>query len=243
MSDKVVIGIVPDFFRHSINFSSIKDHFGIACNYIENLEKCGAVAIILPYQYSSIAEYIDLIDGIIIAGGGFIDTARYGKPDAKIKVNKERDEFEFTILQKVIDKTTMPVLGICNGMQAINIIYGGDLKHHVKDHEQKYHENFADYTIPFHDINIAKDSKLHKIIDVDETKTNSSHALAVDNLGKDIKVSATAAKDNIIEAIEHKSHPFCLGLQWHPEFQSSEIDEKIFKNFVSHCQNYKINKC
>ncbi len=243
MSDKVVIGIVPDFFRHSINFSSIKDHFGIACNYVENLEKCGAIVVILPYQYSCIEDYINLIDGIITAGGGFIDPSRYGKPDAKVKVNKERDCFEFTILQKVIEKTTMPILGICNGMQAINIIYGGDLKHNIPDHEQKYYENFTDYTIPFHDIDIVKDSKLHKIVGISTAKTNSSHGLAVDNLGKNIKISATALKDCIIEAIEHETHPFCLGLQWHPEFHSSEIDSKIFQNFVSHCQTYKNNKC
>lgn len=243
MSDKVVIGIVPDFFRHSINHSSIKDHFGIACNYVDNLEKCGAVAIILPYQYSSISDYLSLIDGIIIAGGGFIDPERYGKPDAKVIVNKERDEFEFTILQKVIDKTTMPILGICNGMQAINIIYGGDLKHHIPDHEQKYYDNFADYTIPFHYIDISEDSKLYNIVNLKKVKTNSSHRLAVDNLGKNIKISAKATSDGIIEAIEHKSHPFCIGLQWHPEFQSSEIDKKIFENFVAHCQIYKKNKC
>ena len=202
MSDKVVIGIVPDFFRHSINFSSVKDHFGIACNYIENLEKSGAVAVILPYQYSCIEDYINLIDGIIIAGGGFIDPNRYGKPDAKVKVNKERDEFEFTILQKVIDKTTMPILGICNGMQAINIIYGGDLKHHIPEHEQKYYEDYADYTIAFHDIDIEKNTKLHKIVGVNGAKTNSSHGLAVDNLGDNIAISARASKDGIIEAIE-----------------------------------------
>lgn len=239
MSNKVVIGIVPDFFRHSINHSSVKDHFGIACNYVENLEKIGAVVVILPYQYSCIDDYIEMIDGIIIAGGGFIDPNRYGKPDAKVIVNKERDEFEFTILQKVIDKTNIPILGICNGMQAINIIYGGDLKHHIPDHEQKYYKNFDDYTIPFHDIEISKDSKLHKIVNVAKAKTNSSHGLAVDNLGKDINISAIAVKDGIVEAIEHKYHPFCLGLQWHPEFQSSIIDNKIFQDFVLHCNKYK----
>jgi len=242
MSDKVVIGIVPDFFHHSINSSSVKDHFGIACNYIENLEKCNAVAIILPYQYSSIENYINLIDGIIIAGGGFIDPTRYGKPDSEVKVNKERDKFEFTILQKVIDKTTMPILGICNGMQAINIIFGGDLKHHIKNHEQKYHKNFTDYTVPFHDIDIIEDSKLHNIININKVTTNSSHGLAVDKLGKNIAVSAIASKDGIIEAIEHKNHPFCLGLQWHPEFQSSKVDDKIFEDFASHCKIYKQSK-
>lgn len=242
MRNKVVIGIVPDFFRHSINNSSVKDHFGIACNYVDILEKSGAVAIILPYQYSSIDNYIDLIDGIIIAGGGFIDPNRYGKPDTRVKVNKERDEFEFTILQKTIDKADIPILGICNGMQAINIIYGGSLKHHIPDHEQKYHENYTDYAIAFHDIDIAKNSKLYQIIEQEQAKTNSSHMLAVDKLGQNLQISARASKDGIIEAIEHKAHPFCLGLQWHPEFQSSNIDQKIFDDFVSHCQIYKNNK-
>jgi putative glutamine amidotransferase len=242
MRNKVVIGIVPDFFCHSINHSSIKDHFGIACNYVDILEQSGAVVIILPYQYSSIENYIDLIDGIIIAGGGFIDPNRYGKPDAKVKVNKERDEFEFAILQKVIDKTNMPILGICNGMQAINIIYGGSLNHHITDHEQKYHENYTDYTIAFHDIDIEKNSKLYQIIEQEHAKTNSSHMLAVDKLGQNLQISARASKDGIIEAIEHKTHPFCLGLQWHPEFQSSNIDQKIFNDFVFYCQIYKNNK-
>lgn len=242
MRNKVVIGIVPDFFCHSINHSSIKDHFGIACNYVDILEKSGAVVIILPYQYSSIENYIDLIDGIIIAGGGFIDPNRYGKPDAKVRVNKKRDEFEFAILQKVVDKSNMPILGICNGMQAINIIYGGSLSHHIPDHEQKYHENYDDYTIAFHDINIVKNSKLHQIIDQEHAKTNSSHMLAVDKLGQNLQISARASKDGVIEAVEHITHPFCLGLQWHPEFQSSDIDQKIFNDFVSHCQIYKNNK-
>jgi len=83
----------------------------------------------------------------------------------------------------------------------------------------------------YHNVIIEPNTRLAKISPKTVIKTNSSHHQAVGKLGKDIIVSARA-EDGIVEAIEHQSHPFCLGVQWHPEYETSEVDRELFEEFI-----------
>jgi putative glutamine amidotransferase len=241
---KPIIGIIPDYKTGGENSYSKSPFYAIRRNYAEAISNAGGVPILLPYDHQSIDEYLNLIDGLLFIGGGFdVNPKRYGqKIHPKVTLNEARDNFEFEVFLRAIkQKTEMPILGICNGMQLMNIIFGGDCIQHIPDHpkymnhEQSKNPEFMEAGKAYHDVEINQKSQLFEIAQIKNIKTNSSHHQAVGNLGKNIIVSAKS-KDGIIEAIEHQEHPFCLGVQWHPEFGSSEIDEKIFAAFINQCQ-------
>jgi len=241
-----LIGIIPDYVEGGAGKYSLRNFYALRENYFTSISKVGGAAIILPYDYDLIDYYLELLDGIIIVGGYYdINPGRYEENDVHetLFLNKTREDFEFTFGQKALD-TNIPFLGICNGMQLLNILRGGSNMQHIPDlkdtieHEQKFSENFDGYEEPYHEINISEESKLFAIAKTNKTKTNSSHHQAIKDVGKNLVVSARAP-DGIIEAIEDPNHNFCLGLQWHPEFHSSEIDKNIFSNFVKKSKEYK----
>ena len=185
-----------------------------------------------------------MIDGLIFVGGGFdVNPKRYGqKIHSKTTLNEVRDNFEFEMfLRAVQQKPEMPILGICNGMQLMNIVFGGDCIQHIPDHpqylnhEQSKNPEFIKAGNPYHEVEINPKSQLFDIVRLHTIKTNSSHHQAVKNIGKNLIISAKAT-DGIVEAIEHKDHPFCLGVQWHPEFETSAADTKIFSAFIKASQ-------
>lgn len=233
-----LIGIVPDYKDGSPNGYSVRNYYALCTNYVEMVNQAGGAAIILTYDYELIDFYLTNLDGLMVVGGYFdIHPKRYGeeKIHPMVKLNDVREEFEFEIGSKAL-KAEIPFLGICNGMQLINVLHDGTLYQHLSDegsidHEQSHIEGFKNYCTAYHDVNIKKESKLFQIVGEYKIKTNSSHHQAVEKVGNGLIVSGNAL-DGIIEAIEKPHHPFCIGVQWHPEFSVSKADEKIFKAFV-----------
>ena len=237
---KPMIGIIPDYKSGSKYDYSQSPFYAIRANYLERISKAHGLPIILSYDYQAIDEYLDLIDGLLFIGGGFdVNPKRYEEEiHFKTTLNDARDNFEFEVFSRCIkQKPKMPILGICNGMQLINIFFGGSCIQHIPDHPQYInHEQSKNHEFltgaAYHRVTILPDNKLASISSHKIIKTNSSHHQAVGRLGKDIIISAKA-DDGIIEAIEHKYHNFCLGVQWHPEFISNkEVDEGLFINFI-----------
>jgi putative glutamine amidotransferase len=238
---KPIIGIIPDYKIGGENSYSKKPFFAIRCNYSQSISKAGGVPVIFSYDYEAIDQYLSLIDGLLFIGGGFdVNPRRYNeKIHPKTTLNEVRDNFEFELISRAIkQKPQLPIFAICNGMQLMNIFFGGSCIQHIADynqyidHEQSNNPEFLDYNKPYHTTQVLSDTKLFQIGEQKIIKTNSSHHQAVNNLGKNIIVSAKAS-DGIIEAIEHSKHPFCLGVQWHPEFDSSDIDQKLFLAFIN----------
>jgi putative glutamine amidotransferase len=247
---KPLIGIVPDYKEGSPNSYSVKNFYALRSNYVEMINKSGGAAIILTYDYDLIDYYLNLLDGIMIVGGYFdIDPKRYGekKVHPEVKLNKIRENFEYELGKKFI-KTKVPFLGICNGMQLINVLHGGEVIQHIPDekkfinHEQSNIKGFADYKIAYHNVLIEKKSSLFSITKLEKIKTNSSHHQAVRKAGKGLKIVGRC-EDGVIEAIEKTNHPFCLGVQWHPEFEVSNSDRKIFTHFIKVAKEYQKSKC
>lgn len=141
----------------------------------------------------------------------------------------------------------LPLLGICNGMQLINVLHGGSAIQHIPDeekfmdHEQSHIKGFDDYHRNYHEVVIEKNSQLFAIIGEEKIQTNSSHHQAAKKDGQGLNVCAHAS-DGIIEAVEKINHPFCIGIQWHPEFDNSQADKKIFEGFVEAAKKYKKSK-
>jgi putative glutamine amidotransferase len=130
-----------------------------------------------------------------------------------------------------------PVLGICGGEQLLNVVLGGTLIQHIPDripgaleHEQKNAR-----TEPGHEIAIVPATLLHRIAGVEKAAVNTAHHQAVAKVAPGAVVNATTS-DGVIEGIELPAHPFCLGVQWHPEYFVSPIDKKIFDAFVAACR-------
>ena len=248
-SSKPVIGIVPDFNEGEKGSYSVKNFYALRVNHVEMINKNGGAAIILPYDYGLIDDYLNSIDAILIVGGYFdINPKRYGEAvHPEVKLNEVRENFEYAIAKKALSKK-MPFLGICNGLSLINVLHNGSAIQHIPDHniyinhEQSKIDGYEDYVTPYHDVILDKNSKLYEIIGREKIKTNSSHHQAVNKLGDNLLISAKAI-DGIIEAIESKDkdHPYLVGVQWHPEFESSQHDTKIFESFVNAAKNYKLN--
>ena len=248
-SSRPLIGIVPDYKEGCANGYSTRNYYALRANYVEMINKAGGAAVVLTYDYDLIDSYLESLDGLMIVGGYFdIHPSRYGedKIHPTVKLNETRETFEYQLGKRAI-KSEIPFFGICNGMQLINVLHGGKVIQHIPDekkfldHEQSHSEGFGDYAKGFHEVDIERNSKLFSITKHEKITTNSSHHQAAKTAGEGLKICARAV-DGIIEAVEKTNHPFCLGVQWHPEFEACEADRKIFEAFVLAAANYKNSK-
>lgn len=207
-------------------------------DYVKAVVLSGGIPVILPItdDESVIASYIEKVDGLLLSGGYDIYPQNYGEePLEKIgETLPERDAYEACLLQLAMHKK-MPILGICRGLQMINVYQKGTLWQDLsynKDISIKHTQAYSP-TLPTHTVNIEKDSMLYDILKVESTLVNSFHHQIIREIGEDLKVVARA-KDGAIEAVELKNYPFLLAVQWHPEMMhaTSDIMLNIFKRFI-----------
>ncbi len=248
-SYRPLIGIVPDYKEGCANGYSKGNYYALRANYVNMINSAGGAAVILTYDYELIDSYLESLDGLMIVGGYFdIHPKRYGESEIHetVKLNDIRENFEHELGKKAV-ATNLPFLGICNGMQLINVLHGGKVIQHIPDeekfmdHEQSHFEEFNDYHRGYHEVTIERNSKLFSIVGAEKIKTNSSHHQAARIAGDGLRVVARAS-DGVIEAVEKTNHNFCLGVQWHPEFSVSDADKKIFTAFIEASLEYKKQK-
>lgn len=239
---KPIIGITLDY-QTEPTFSSYP-WYALRTNYFDAITQQGGVPLGLSCNPSVVEDYLKTIQGLVISGGNFdIDPTMYGEGaiHPKTRVNATRTSFEMTLIRGALDKN-MPILGICGGHQLLNVALGGSLIQYIPDavegalshsHEGRRHEGVHTISIEggTHLASIAADG-LHTLYNV-----NSSHQQAVNRLGEGVVVNAKT-DDGVIEGIEVKGRPFCLGIQWHPEFHTCDLDQKIFQNFINAAGEY-----
>ena len=231
-----IIGIIADFVEKD-NTTMLKTPFyRIRQTYINYIPQCCSsktIIIFIPYLIDKINKYINLCDGIVLVGGDDIPTNAYGEKKLfkNINENKTRYTFEIEFIKKYI-KTNKPLLGICAGIQSINVALGGSLYQDIQKQTKTKinHSQKNNFSKPIHEVLIEKNTKFYNIVKCEKISTNSMHHQAIKKLGKNIVASAKT-KDGIIEAIELSNHKFCIGVQWHPEFCSCSKDLDICKNF------------
>jgi putative glutamine amidotransferase len=180
------------------------------------VQRAGGIALILPADdviAENPDELLDLVDALILAGGSDIDPGSYGAvPDPETRGTwPERDRFEIALGTRALERD-MPVLGICRGMEMINVIQGGTLKQHL-DLELHRHTPgvFTD-----HRVELAPGSLAERVVGGEHTEVKSAHHQGVDELGEGVVVSGHA-DDGIVEAIELPDKGFAVGVLWHPE--------------------------
>ena len=213
--------------------------YALRKNYVDCIRDAGGLPIILPHDLCLIDDYMGIIDGLLVTGGGFdVSPHLYGEiaVHPTIKTVPERTDFEWAMTQKVLERN-MPFLGICGGQQLLNVVMGGTLIQHIPDHLETDidHSNHCIALYPCHDVVITEGTLLHALAGATTMAVNSRHHQAVLTVGPDVVINAVAP-DGIIEGIEVPTQKFCLGLQWHPEFHVTPADQHILQAFIKACQ-------
>ncbi len=193
-----------------------------------------------------INENISCVDGVIFFGGEEdISPTLYGnKQEASRRVDKHRDNYEITLF-KIIVAQNIPCLGICRGMQLMNIAFGGTLFQDIKEKCYNHYGNWDDYCETgkqlMHKVVIGSNTKLFKMINKTKIIVNSYHHQAVNIVGKELLICAYSI-DGIIEGLEHRTKPI-LGVQWHPELMTNKESDDIFIKFTQLVRENRIQKC
>ena len=212
-------------------------------HYIEAVQKSKGIPIVLPvleeFNTETIKRQVSLVDAILIQGGIDVTPSFYGEealPELDITCIKT-DKFLLEVI-KYAKERKIPILGICKGMQLINVSYGGTLYQDIKYaglDSKSHRQSEESITKPFHSINIEKNSLLGKIFDNKEKlMVNSYHHQAVKDLGKGLVIDAKA-DDGIIESIHYDDKSqWILGVQFHPEqlSRNNEDFRAIFSEFI-----------
>jgi len=213
--------------------------YAIRLNYLHSIEKYGGIPFPLLHSNKNIKNIFNLIDGLIITGGNFdINPKIYDEKFKESRIIKnDRTNFELSICQMCIN-SSKPILGICGGEQLLNVACGGTLIQDIPNHipHSLKHEQANPRNQTGHSVNIKSKTKIKKIIKKNIIEVNSAHHQAVNELGKNLIVSGYSS-DGVIESIEHLTHKWCIGVQWHPEFLITKEDNLLMKNFVKASKN------
>ncbi len=223
--NKPVIGL-------SMNFMQLGQYhqFHIRDKYIDAVFGNGGLPLPLPCleEKQALRQYLEMVDALIVIGGMDYPPAIYGEElHPKAELMNERRVNSDLLLMKLVLGTKLPVLGICAGMQLLNIATGGKLIQHLPNVEEHYGEKY-------HEIRIAAGSRLYDIFRQDRQLVNSNHHQGInpDSVGKGFKVAATTS-DGTIEAMELEGEQFVLGIQWHPERMTDAQHRKtLFEYFI-----------
>jgi len=194
--------------------------------YIEAVQRAGGAAVMLPPDPDVDADQLlDVLDGLILAGGRDIDPATYGaeRANGTDDPRTERDEFELALAQRAMERD-IPLLGICRGMQLMNIARGGTLIEHLPD--VLGHEDHRAIPGAFgdHDVRLADGSLAARAAGATMHPTKSHHHQGVDRIGAGFEVTGWAVVDELPEAFEDPTRRFALGVQWHPEADPAALE-------------------
>jgi len=214
-------------------------------NYCAAIVAQGGVPVCLPHEPALAEQYLDVIDGLVITGGAFdIPPSMYGDTSQHetVVLKEKRTQFEFAITRGAVARN-IPILGICGGEQLLNVVLGGTLIQHIPDSivDALAHEQPNPRHEVGHSVRIAQGTLLQRIVQREEIQVNSAHHQAVRAVGDGVVVNAVAP-DGVIEGIEYPAHPFCVGVQWHPEYHVTTADTHIFEAFLSHACVYRKGK-
>lgn len=232
MAQKPVIGLTT-YGRRETN------EYRLPVLYIDAVRRAGGLPVLVPPDADEAEGVCARLDGIIFSGGGDINPKSYNGIDHELiyNIDDERDAGEFKIAAVVLERQ-IPTLAICRGIQILNIQLGGTLHEHLSEtYGEKILHRLPPRVACKHYVDIVPETKLAGIIGQSEIEIVSWHHQALKDIAKDITVTARSS-DGVIEGIEIDSHPWLVGVQWHPELSAADdiLQQKLFNALVSTIQ-------
>jgi putative glutamine amidotransferase len=193
----------------------------VPAGYVAAVQRAGGAALLVPPDPAALGDpdpLLDPLDALLLAGGTDIAPAAYGA-EAHPQTDRPdelRDAFELTLARRALERG-LPTLGICRGMQVLNVAAGGTLVQHVPDLVGHDRHRPTPGVFADHLVRLAEGSLAARAAGEELHATKSHHHQAVDRLGVGFVASGWSVDDGLVEAIEHPGRPFALGVQWHPE--------------------------
>jgi putative glutamine amidotransferase len=240
-----VIGIVSSLKSDDPNLCTINKVVSVNHSYVLSVLGSGGLPLILPPSDSddAIAEMVESVDGLLITGGNDLRPQLYGEEPGwdQGSFSPERDHLDFASIRAALEQKK-PIFGICRGIQAINVYFGGTLYQDLREEKSctVKHSQDSESSCWSHTVEISRKSILYPVLGK-TVRTNSFHHQAVKKAAEGFLVGA-AAKDGIVEAIEKTEGSWILGVQWHPELMASSGDpvmQKVFGLFVDACEKHR----
>ncbi len=206
--------------------------FAISQSYVLAVELGGGAPVVVPpyVEKTRLRAIFEHLDGLILSGGGDISPVFYGEEDGGLlwHVDEQRDRAELALARWALaDK--LPLLAICRGVQVLNVAAGGTLVQDIPTQfpdAVSHSSPVAGRPVPeiVHTVEVAVGSRLAALVEAGKLGVNSAHHQAVKAVGAGLSVTARAP-DGVIEGVEAPDHPFCIGVQWHPEVMAAGYPE------------------
>ena len=229
-----LIGVTARIVLNPSNLPAVQ----ILRAYVDAVIAAGGTPVLIPPELpdSSWRGLLARLDGVLFSGGGDIGIEHFnGEPHATIEVDADRDRLELPLLRAVVD-ARKPFLGICRGLQVLNVALGGSLYTHVLDqlpnaidHDMR---DDAIRTHIAHPVRVEEGTRLAEILGEPQVQVNSLHHQGIKDLAGGLTASAYAP-DGLIEGVELSDHPFGVAVQWHPEWLMDQLATRnLFGRFI-----------
>jgi putative glutamine amidotransferase len=214
----------------------------LAYGYITAIQSAGGMAVMIPPDPDlehDADPVLDLIDGLVLAGGDDIDPGSYGadRHPMTVKTVPTRDAVELALTRRAWERD-IPVLGICRGMQLLNVAMGGTLLQHLPD--EVGHEDHRRFLGSFegaeHDVRLTPGSLAARAAAEQIHSTKSHHHQGIDVLGDGLQITGYSVLDDLPEAVEAPDRRFVLGVQWHPE---ADERSRVLSALIEQAREYR----
>lgn len=209
-------------------------------SYGDAIARAGGLPIFLSNQTgpAQVAEILRRVDGLFLTGGEDVAPEHYGESDevGNVEVYAERDQVELAAVAAA-DQAGMPILGVCRGVQVLNVARGGtlyqDINKQLEGTPRDHSRGGTGMFVQAHDVEVAPGCRLERLLGTSRLQGATSHHQAVKTPGHDLVAAAFSPEDGVIEALEQPGERFVVGVQWHPEVRADdETTIRLFKSFV-----------